>query len=298
MAESLPDWQTAFLERNRLPGEYLDSALKWFNPLGEVLVKHQNSAGRALLVAVNGSQGSGKSTLCDYLCSLLQVDYGLACISLSLDDFYLTAPQRRQLSLDVHPLLATRGVPGTHDMGLLSRTLDALLGGERVSVPRFDKSADDRVPDPEWQQVQQPVQVVLLEGWCMGAMAQPVDELVEPINALEASEDGDGRWRNYINAALTEKFSPLYRRVDRWVMLQAPSFDCVYEWRLEQEQKLAHNRAGDAIMSAAEVARFIQFYQRLTEHCLARLPERVDHLYRLDDQRHIQSYATAAESKV
>ena len=298
MAESLPDWQTAFLARNRLPVEYLGSALKWFNPLGEVLAEHQSSAARTLLVAVNGSQGSGKSTLCDYLCSLLQADYGLACISLSLDDFYLTAHQRRQLSMNVHPLLATRGVPGTHDMGLLSRTLDGLLAGDTVSVPRFDKSADDRVPDVEWQQVNEPVQLVLLEGWCMGAMAQPVDELVEPLNALEANDDADGRWRNYVNTVLTEKFSPLYRRVDRWVMLQAPSFDCVYEWRLEQEQKLASSGAGDAIMNAAEIARFIQFYQRLTEHCLSRLPARVDHLYRLDEQRNIESYVVGTESRV
>ena len=298
MAESLPDWQKSFLSRNRLPEDYLSHALKWFGPLATALVEHQNSAARTLLVAVNGSQGSGKSTLCDYLCSLLQADYGLASASLSLDDFYLTARERRHIALYIHPLLATRGAPGTHDMGLLSATLDALLGGKSASIPRVDKSIDDRVPGSEWEQVISPVQVVFLEGWCMGAMAQPVDELAEPVNALEVREDSDGRWRNYVNNSLAEDFSQLYRRVDRWVMLQAPSFDCVYQWRLEQEQKLALTRSGNAIMSAAEIAHFIQFYQRLTEHCLARLPAWVDHLYRLDKQRRIQSYTSAAEANV
>ena len=195
-----------------------------------------------------------------------------------------------------------------HDIDLV-----AFFGSEEVPFPfqtcksslampgvndDIDKSIDDRVPGSEWEQLTSPVQVVFLEGWCMGAMAQPVDELAEPVNPLEVREDSDGRWRNYVNNSLAEHFSQLYRRVDRWVMLQAPSFDCVYQWRLEQEQKLALTRSGNAIMSAAEIAHFIQFYQRLTEHCLARLPARVDHLYRLDKQRRIQSYTSAAEANV
>jgi len=293
MAQLLPDWQKAILARNRLPSDYLAHAQKWFNPMATLIAEHQNGAQRTLLVAVNGSQGSGKSTLCDYLCSLLAAEHGLDCVALSLDDFYLTAPQRRQLAIEVHPLFATRGVPGTHDMGLLSRTLDALLAGHPIAIPRFDKAADDRAPESAWEQVDKPVQVVFLEGWCMGAMAQPVDELVDSVNELEASEDSDGRWRNYVNAVLSEKFSPLYRRVDEWVMLQAPSFDCVYQWRLEQEHKLAEQQRGEGVMSDLEIARFIKFYQRLTEHCLARLPARVNHLYRLDELRSIKSYSAA-----
>ena len=242
------------------------------------------------MVAVNGSQGSGKSTLCDYLREYLENQHQLATLSLSLDDFYLTSPQRRQLAIDVHPLLATRGVPGIHDMGLLQRTLEALLGGEPVRIPRFDKAVDDRVPDSEWQSVAAGTRVILLEGWCLGATAQSVDDLAEPVNELERREDGDGRWRNYVNTILSERFSAVYQRVDQWVMLQAPSFDCVYRWRLEQEQKLGKVSDGEGVMDSGQVARFIQHYQRLTEHCLKTLPDRVNHLYRLDEGRTVEQY--------
>ena len=293
MAEPLTDWQARLLQRNQLPRHYLASAQKWFNPIASLVAEHQKSASRSWLLAVNGSQGSGKSTLSDYLQQVLAEEYGLHSVVLSLDDFYMTAPQRRQLAIDVHPLLATRGVPGTHDMGLLSRTLDKLLSGEPVSVPRFDKSADDRFPPSAWQHVERPVQIVLLEGWCLGAAAQPVEALAEPVNELEAQEDVDGIWRNYVNAALSEQFSPLYRRCDEWLMLQAPSFECVYGWRLEQEHKLAAQRSGAGVMSDAEVARFVSHYQRLTEHCLRYLPARVNHLLKLDAQREITAYIAA-----
>ena len=176
-------------------------------------------------------------------------------------------------------------------MGLLSRTLDSLQAGEPVRIPRFDKAADDRCPPAQWEQVEAPVQVVLLEGWCLGAVAQPIEELVEPVNALERNEDPDGVWRNLVNSVLSEQFSPLYQRMDEWVMLRAPSFDCVYDWRLEQERKLAAQRTGDAVMDAQQVARFICHYQRLTECCLRRLPSRVNHLFRLDAHRQISTYS-------
>lgn len=292
MAEPQPDWQQALLASHRLPAAYLGVALKWFNPMACIIAEHQKSAGRCWLVAVNGSQGSGKSTLCAYLKALFEAEYGLACETLSLDDFYLTAPQRRQLAIDVHPLLATRGVPGTHDMGLLQRTLDSLLAGEPTQVPRFDKAADDRCPQVEWDTIDTPLQIVLLEGWCLGAVAQPIEELVEPVNALEQNEDPDGVWRNLVNGVLSEQFSPLYQRVDEWVMLRAPSFDCVYDWRLEQERKLANQSHGDGVMDDQQIARFVSHYQRLTERCLQRLPTKVNHLFRLDDQREIHAYIT------
>ena len=109
MAEPLPDWQGAFLEQHRLHPAYLDSALKWFAPLGELLAEHHNGAQRPLLVGVNGCQGSGKSTLCDFLCHWLLGERELRAVALSLDDFYLTLAERtylhggRILSVDHYP---------------------------------------------------------------------------------------------------------------------------------------------------------------------------------------------------
>jgi D-glycerate 3-kinase len=285
-------WQRAFLQRHQLPSSYLTYAQKWFVPLAQAIAAHQNSANRTLLVAVNGSQGSGKTTVCDYLRDELRTNFGLRTLSLSLDDFYLTRAERQELAVTAHPLLATRGVPGTHNMALLARTLDALLDPEPsvVVIPRFDKALDDRASREAWDVVGQGVDIVLLEGWCLGARAQSETAMAEPVNALEADEDPDASWRRHVNNVLRQDFEPLYQRVDQWVMLAAPSFDCIYQWRLQQEQKLATGRAGDAIMNASQVARFIQFYERLTRHCLESLPLRMHHFYQLDEQRQVSSY--------
>jgi len=291
---SLSPWQREFLEQHQLDSSYLLHAQQWFAPLAESLYLHHGGASRPLLVAVNGSQGSGKTTVCDYLATALHANHDIAVVALSLDDFYLTREQRRQLAARVHPLLATRGVPGTHDMALLGRTLDALLAPvqpEPVQVPRFDKSVDDRRPSIDWERVEGRVDLVLLEGWCMGVRPQSAAELAPAVNELERLEDPSGNWRRYVNEALERDFLPLYNRVDRWVMLQAPSFSCVQRWRLEQEQKLASKTGGrgDGLMDAAQVGRFIQYYQRLTQACLDQLPSSVNYLYTLDEQRQVMA---------
>ena len=141
MPDNTVAWQKAFLDQHRLGVAYLHYAQCWFEPLAASLLVHRNGAGaadRPMLVAVNGSQGSGKSTLCAWLCAHLQAACGVRAISVSLDDFYLTRAQRQKLAASVHPLLATRGVPGTHDVHLLNSTLDALLAPAKfaaVSVP-------------------------------------------------------------------------------------------------------------------------------------------------------------------
>ncbi len=293
----VPAWQKLFLEQQRLDFAYLREAQRWFAPLAESLASHRNSAALPprdipLLVAVNGCQGSGKTTLCAYLAASLQAQFGLRALPLSLDDFYLTRAQRLGLAAAVHPLLATRGVPGTHDMALLNTTLDLLLaptGTDPVSVPRFDKARDDRRRRSLWDRVEGRLDFVLLEGWCLGARPQSAAELARPVNELERLEDPDAFWRKYVNEALRRDFLPLYERVDQWVMLQAPSFASVFQWRLEQEHKLASSPAADkrAVMTDGQVASFIQYYQRLTQHCLEMLPPLVDYLFSLDEQRRI-----------
>jgi D-glycerate 3-kinase len=300
MPNPLPQWQERFLSRHRLEPDYLHAAQIWFAPLARALREHQKGARRPLLVALNGCQGSGKSTVCDYLRALLTADYGVPVAVLSLDDFYLTRRERQALATAVHPLFYTRGVPGTHDLALLGLTLDGLLAERTaapVAIPRFDKAADDRRPRTEWDEVAGGAELVLLEGWCLGAQPQGPAELAVPVNALEREEDPDGRWRRRVNAVLAQDFLPLYQRVDRWVMLRAPSFDCVYRWRLEQEQKLAASAGAAArrVMSTVQVARFIQFYQRLTQQCLETMPARVDHLFTLDGERRVTACRHGAQ---
>ena len=287
-----------FLMTHRLPASFLQTVDDWYLPLAGRIAKHREAAGRTLLVGINGSQGSGKSTLSALLVQLLAEYFDLKAVSLSLDDFYLTRAARQSLAAQIHPLLETRGVPGTHDIALLRDTLQQLTGAAGdVSIPRFDKARDDRYPQQACDRIPLPCDVVLLEGWCLGTPVQSDAALQEPVNEMEARDDPDGSWRRYVNCQLGEHYQAVYRLLDVWIMLQAPSFESVYRWRLEQEEKLAailsesgRDAAQDQLMSAPQIEIFIKYYQRLTEHSLRELPALVHYLFRLDEARQIVDY--------
>lgn len=224
-------------------------------------------------VAVSGGQGSGKSTLAELLVAASE-SLGRHAICASLDDFYLTRSERRRLAEKVHPLFATRGVPGTHDVVLCRRTLVAAQQLGTVMIPRFDKSMDDRYPRSQWHQVQGPVDLFVLEGWCLGAGAQPGDLLGKPANALEAQEDPQGIWRAYVNAALDGEadYSTLSAMFEFSVFLAVPDLASVVRWRMQQEQALpVAKRMGDV-----ELRRFIAHYERVTTWMLETVPAKAD----------------------
>jgi D-glycerate 3-kinase len=289
-------WQREFLQRHQLGTSFLQTAQEWFTPLAHALAAQQQQARRPMLVALNGCQGCGKTTVADFLCASLAAEHGLRTVCLSLDDFYLTLAERETLAQTVHPLLKTRGVPGTHDMALLRQTLAHLLDAQHcaeVAIPRFDKAADDRRAKCDRDSITTPVELVLLEGWCLGALPQSPEALSRPVNALERNEDTDGRWRSYSNDIVRREFQPLYRLVDEWIMLRAPSFDCVFAWRREQERKLAATLSPERaamLMDDTALHRFIQHYERVTRQCLEVLPDKVHHLFQLTDARRVSAY--------
>lgn len=284
----------AMIIEHGLPQSYASTASLYFVPLVEQLSTHQTGAGKPLVVGIHGCQGSGKSTLATFLKIALQHS-DLSVVVVSLDDVYLTKAQRITLSQTIHPLLLTRGVPGTHDIELAMNVINGLSNSNSstVAIPRFDKAKDDRLPSTHWDTVRTPIDVIILEGWCLGVPPQDETQLTSPVNELEAQLDTDGTWRKYVNHTLQKDYPVLFNCVDQWVMLQAPSFDCVYQWRLEQEQKLAASytgKNGHQIMSEEQVWHFIQHYQRLTEHGLRTLPTKVHHLFQLNEQRQIIRY--------
>lgn len=288
---------SSFIEQEQLPQAYQQLSQQWFTGLAEKIVAHQNGAGKPLVVGINGAQGSGKSTLAALLCYILKNHFKLNTVALSVDDFYLTRAQRQTLANDIHPLLLTRGVPGTHDVDLAIETLTKLKSEQLpVAIPRFDKAIDDRAAETE--SVSAPVDVIVFEGWCLGAEAEDVSMLNSPVNDLEANEDADQVWRRYVNTQLAEQYPALFNLVDTWVMLKAPSFNCVYQWRLEQENKLREKSiAQKHVMDEQQVARFIQFYQRTTENILKTLPNKVHYLYALDKSRQVTKMTTQALNK-
>jgi D-glycerate 3-kinase len=283
-----------FLERNQLPESYLQFAQRWFDPLLDQFSQQYQAQHQPQIWGINGCQGSGKSTLADYLCSMVAERHGVTTANLSLDDFYLPLEDRLKLAETVHPLLATRGVPGTHDIGLAINTLKQLVTDAETRIPRFDKSRDDRAAETDFDRVQGPAALIILEGWCLGAQPQTEADLQHPINDLERLEDNQGIWRQYINRALAGDYQQLFAMVDQLIMLRAPSFDTVFQWRWQQETKLLNkhrntDRAG--LMTEQQVLRFIQYFQRITEQSLEQLPAYSQYLFQLEQDRQISSYS-------
>jgi D-glycerate 3-kinase len=238
-----------------------------------------------LLVGICGSQGSGKTTACEHVARALSAS-GMRVAVLSIDDLYLPRAAREDLARRVHPMLLTRGVPGTHEPSLGLRTFEALAKPEWALLPRFDKACDDREPEYCWVAVDAPVDLILFEGWCVGARPQELHELAAPMNALEAEEDADGRWRRYVNDALSRDYQGLFARIDFLALLAAPNFEVVARWRTEQERQLRTARPGAAgVMADDAIERFVQHYERLTRHILAEMPVRADLVLRLDENR-------------
>lgn len=262
---------------------------RYFLPLAEKIAEAQTLHNGTFYLAINGCQGSGKSTLSAFLGEWFSVN-GMKVAVLSLDDFYHDRKTRRELAERISPLLAIRGVPGTHDSELMAKTLTGLKAPGSMSIPRFNKATDNPFPSSDWPKINGPVDLVIMEGWCWGVSPQSKLQLRYPVNALEAEQDANLVWRNWVNQQITELYQPLYSLMDFWVMLKAPGFDNVFQWRLEQEQKLSTkiNSANNSrVMNEAEVLQFIQFYQRLTEECLRSLPQSCDVVLELDNLRNI-----------
>lgn len=243
---------------------------------------------RPFVLGLCGAQGSGKSTLSADLAQRLNAR-GIRTAILSLDDLYLSHDRRAEMARVVHPLFATRGAPGTHDVERGLALLEAVKAGRGVTLPQFDKSTDDPAPEAEWARFDGPLDVLIFEGWCIGARPQDEAALAEPVNALEGERDPDGVWRHHVNAALAGPYAELFARIDRLLLLAAPGFEVVERWRLQQEHALrAQAPDGARVMSDAEVATFIQHYERLTRHLLFDMPAYADRVLRLDADRHLK----------
>ena len=265
---------------HKLPADYADVVQDYWQPLATEIARRatQNSP---LIVGINGAQGSGKSTLCAFLEELLAARQ-LRAITLSIDDLYLRREERLSLADQVHPLFATRGVPGTHAPGLGIQIIEDICAGRSFEIPRFDKAQDDRCD--EGQRVTGPVDVLLLEGWCVGCAPQADEELLDPVNDLERKEDPQGIWRAVSNLWLRGEYKSLFDQLDMLVMLKVDGFQAVAANRKLQEDKLrAANPDGSALMDEAALTRFCQHYQRLTEHMLEDLPRRADFTFEIGD---------------
>lgn len=265
------------------------SVLRQPNPLGAVTGKAYEGladwiAGRhrtgLRVLGINGSQGSGKSTLAAFLAEHLAARHGLHAVAVSLDDFYLGRAARADLAASVHPLLITRGVPGTHDVHRgqhCLHLLPRLRPGQRCALPVFSKATDEALGPEHDRPIDRAADLVLFEGWCVGTPPQASTALAQPVNELERAEDPSGAWRHYVNQQLAEPYARWFAALDALVFLQVPGWEQVRAWRAQQERETAALHSGQSVLQAPhQLERFLQHYQRLTEHAMRVLPDKAD----------------------
>ncbi len=216
--------------------------------------------------------------------------FGMTTCIFSIDDFYRNQTERNLLSERIHPLLKTRGVPGTHHVDALHSVLDAFkqgAPGSKVVIPQFDKSIDNPKPESDWKDQTLPVDIVIFEGWCVGATAQDDEKLVSPVNNLERDEDSKGIFRKYVNQQLSEQYEALWQRLDTIVWMQPSQFEMVYTWRKKQEahMKLTATDGSARKMDEAALKRFIMHYERISRHMMDTMPQRADWVIELNDDQ-------------
>ena len=251
-----------FKDKNKMIKSFLIPVSFW-------IAKRANKK-KPLMIGLAGGQGSGKTTISSILTLILQKYFKLKVFKVSIDDFYKTRKDRKFLSKNKHPLLMTRGVPGTHDVDLMIKFFKKVKSKnfKNLTVPKFNKAIDDRCKKSLWYKIKSKPDILIFEGWCVGAKAQTSKQLKKPINALEKVCDRGIKWRSYVNNQLKTKYKILFKQLDGLLYLKAKNFKLLRKWRLKQERKLCaqtNNKKNLKIMSRGDVINFMQTYQRITQ---------------------------------
>ena len=245
----------------------IESLKKIYIPMSFWIENKYRKKGKTLFLGLSGGQGSGKTTIARILKIILKNFFKREIQVSSIDDFYKTLKERKKMSYKIHNLFKTRGVPGTHDINLLKNFFYNLkkINFKKFKSPKFDKSTDDRFKKKYWNNIKRKPEIVILEGWCVGARPQSNTAIKKPINTLEKEEDKNFIWRKYVNEKLKKEYKNLFAKIDHFIFIKIPNFKMVFKWRLLQERKLRKKSySNKKIMNYKEIKRFIMFYQRIT----------------------------------
>ena len=263
----------------------------FYLPISDLIFKNYIKDKKTKIIGLTGGQGSGKSTISNILKIILKEIYKLETVIFSIDDFYKTIKQRRSISKKVSHLFLTRGVPGTHDTKLLMDCFKKLKNKKfkKLLIPKFDKSIDDRLPKKKWQKIKKKPNIIIFEGWCVGATPQKNKELSIPINILETEKDKNNIWRKKVNYELKTSYKKIFNLVDEFIYLKVPSFKHVLKWRLLQEKKLKMRSKGKKIMTDEQIKNFIMYYERITKHMLKNFSSIAKVVIKIDDKHRLKS---------
>ena len=245
-------------------------------------------------VGLAGGQGTGKTTVSSIIKIILEKYFKLKVFKISIDDFYKTRKERLSLSKKIHPMLMTRGVPGTHDIQMMLNFFKRAKSKnfKKMKLPNFNKAVDDRFIKKHWYRIDQKPDVIIFEGWCVGAKAELNKTLKKSINSMEKVNDRKFVWRKYVNKQLKTTYKDLYSQLNCMVYLKAKNFTMLQKWRLKQEHKLWLKRkksASHKIMGKGDVINFMQTYQRITEYMFKNMPKYASIVLNLNNNHQIKS---------
>jgi len=245
-------------------------------------------------VGLAGGQGTGKTTISSIIKIILTKYFKLRVFRISIDDFYKTRKERRSLSKRVHPMLLTRGVPGTHDVKMMSNFFKKTKSKKfkKIKLPTFNKAIDDRFSKKYWYDLRDKPDVIIFEGWCVGARSEKDMTLKKSLNYLEKANDQKLIWRKYVNQQLKFKYKKLYSQLNCLIYLKAKNFNLLQKWRLKQEHKLwlkSKNSSKNKIMSKDDVIKFMQTYQRITQNMFKNMPKYASIILNLNSNHQIKS---------
>ena len=245
-------------------------------------------------VGLAGGQGTGKTTTSSLIKIILSKYFKLNVFRISIDDFYKTRKERISLSKRVHPMLLTRGVPGTHDINMMLNFFKKSKSKKfnRLKLPTFNKAIDDRFNKKRWYDLKKRPDVIIFEGWCVGAKPETNNTLKKTINSMEKIKDQKQIWRKYVNDQLKTKYRKLYSQLNCLIYLKAKNFSLLQKWRLKQERKLwikSKKSLNTKIMSRDDVLTFMQSYQRVTQNMFKYMPKYASIIINLNSNHQIKS---------
>ena len=233
---------------------------------------------------IAGSQGSGKSTLSVLIKKFFLKFYSKNVVILSIDDFYLSSFQRKRLARKFNTdLFETRGVPGTHNLKLLDEVINNLMKKKfPVYIPVFDKVTDNK---KNYKRKISKVDLLILEGWCVGSKPIDIKYLKMNINDLEKKNDSNLIWRTAYNSALID-YQIIFKKFDYYIFIKFPNWEFVIDWKYKQELSLRSLKSN--IRLKKKLHQFIKYYQKLSKWMSLTTPSYCNVLITLDRNQSIK----------
>ena len=264
---------------------------KFYLPISKMIKDEFKKNKKTRVIGLTGGQGTGKSTISNILKIVLKDVYNLKTVIFSIDDFYKTLQERKKMSKEISDLFLTRGVPGTHDTKMLLQCIKNLKNNKfkKLTIPRFDKSIDNRSSKNKWLKIKKKPNIVIFEGWCVGATPQKDSDLNFPLNKLEKKRDNKKIWRQKVNSELKKNYKKIFDLIDKLIFLKVPSFKYVFKWRLLQEKKLRITGKGNKTMTDEQIKNFVMHYERITKHMLKTLPKKANMVINIDEKHRLKS---------